>query len=65
MKSQIHSENKAISRELENIGIIFFKKIKSEDIEADEELAAIIDRIDAHNQTIAELREALISLANE
>ncbi|ETJ99216.1 hypothetical protein HMPREF0378_0623 [Eubacterium nodatum ATCC 33099] len=65
LKSRIHSENKEISKDLERIGVIFFKKIKSGEISADEELQAIIDRIDVHNQNIIELREALVSLANE
>ena len=54
-----------ISKDLERIGVIFFKKIKSGEIAADEELQNIIDRIDVHNQNIIELREALVSLANE
>ena len=29
LKSRIHSENKEISKDLERIGVIFFKKIKS------------------------------------
>lgn len=65
LKSKIHSENKAINEEVLMIGKFFFAKIKAGEIETNEEIQGIIDRIDAHNLTIKELREALVALANE
>ena len=50
---------------MQKIGKIFFDKIKSGEIESDEDLKNIIEKIDAHNQTIDELKESLAALTNE
>ncbi|OLR54656.1 hypothetical protein BHK98_00240 [Hornefia porci] len=65
LKGKINSEKKEINIEMQKIGKIFFDKIKSGEIESDEDLKNIIEKIDAHNQTIDELKESLAALTSE
>lgn len=65
LKGKINSEKKEINLEMQKIGKIFFDKIKEEEVEADEDLKNIIEKIDAHNQTIEELKESLEALVSE
>ncbi len=65
LKTKISSEKKEINGELAKIGKVILDRVKAGEMEMDEDLAHIIERIDAHNQTIEELQSSLEALARE
>ena len=65
LKTKINGEKKEIDGEMARIGRIIFTRLKSGDMEMDEELSHIVERIDAHNLTIEELQSSLEALARE
>ncbi len=65
LKSRVSSEKKEVQIEMSKIGKIFYDRIKNGEIEPDDDLNNIIERIDAHKATIDELQESLSALAGE
>ena len=65
LKSRVSSEKKEVQIEMSKIGKIFYDRIKNGEIEPDDDLNNIIERIDAQKATIDELQESLSALAGE
>lgn len=65
LKNRINTEKKEISLEMERLGKILAVKIDAGEIEPDDDMRNILNKVDAHYTTINELQHSLELLMKE
>lgn len=65
LKNRINTEKKEISLEMERLGKILAVKIDAGEIEPDDDMKNILNKVDAHYTTINELQHSLELLMKE
>ena len=65
LKNRINTEKKEISLEMERLGKILAVKIDAGEIEPDDDMNNILNKVDAHYTTINELQHSLELLMKE
>lgn len=65
LKNRINTEKKEISLEMEKLGKILAVKIDAGEIEPDDDMRNILNKVDAHYTTINELQHSLELLMKE
>ena len=65
LKNRINTEKKEVALEMEKLGKILALKIDAGEIEPDEDMKTILNKVDAHYTTINELQHSLELLMKE
>ena len=65
LKNRINTEKEEVALEMEKLGKILALKIDAGEIEPDEDMKTILNKVDAHYTTINELQHSLELLMKE